>query len=144
MCKVFRQIYTKIYNPSFHFTSSGCCRKHGLAGNGVSTIIFDMMTYLPYHLVQEQDICGPVTTWWMYLVEKCMKTLKAYVRNMARSEVSMAEGYLKDKCIGFVTKYLQRFNVLQQQMWDAEEFGDAKVVLKGANRSNVMMPALET
>jgi hypothetical protein len=78
-----------------------------------------MMTYLPYHLVQEQDICGPVTTWWMYLVEKCMKTLKAYVRNMARSEVSMAEGYLKDKCIG-------------------------KVVLKGANRSNVMMPALET
>jgi hypothetical protein len=80
----------------------------------------------------------------MYLVEKCMKTLKAYVRNMARSEVSMAEGYLKDKCIGFVTKYLQRFNVLQQQMWDAEEFGDAKVVLKGANRSNVMMPALET
>jgi hypothetical protein len=30
------------------------------------------------------------------------------VRNMARPEASMAEGYVKDECIGFITEYLQR------------------------------------
>jgi hypothetical protein len=34
-----------------------------------------------------------------------MKTLKNYVRNMARPEASMAEGYIKDECIGFVMEY---------------------------------------
>jgi hypothetical protein len=33
---------------------------------------------------------------------------------MARPEASMAEGYLKDKCIGFVTEYLQRFEVVHR------------------------------
>jgi hypothetical protein len=43
----------------------------------------------------------------MYPVERYMKTLKGYVRNMAQLEASMAEGYLKDECLGFVTEYLQ-------------------------------------
>jgi hypothetical protein len=28
------------------------------------------------------------------------------VRNMARLEASIGEGYLKDECLGFVTEYL--------------------------------------
>lgn len=39
-------------------------------------------------------------------VERYMKTLKHYVRNMARPEVSMAEGYVKDECLGFILEYL--------------------------------------
>jgi hypothetical protein len=35
-----------------------------------------------------------------------MKTLKNYVRNTARPEASMAEGYVKDECIGFIIEYL--------------------------------------
>jgi hypothetical protein len=42
----------------------------------------------------------------MYPIERYMKTLKEYVWNMARSKASMAEGYIKDKCIGFVIEYL--------------------------------------
>jgi hypothetical protein len=34
-------------------------------------------------------------------------TLKGIVWNMAWPEASMAEGYIKDECIGFVTEYLQ-------------------------------------
>ena len=30
---------------------------------------------------------------------------------MARPEASMAEGYVKDECLGFITEYLQRFEV---------------------------------
>jgi hypothetical protein len=73
---------------------------------------FDIMTHLPYHLVEELDLCRPVAAQWMYPVERYMKTLKNYVRNMARPEASMAEGYLKDECIGFITKYLHRFDVV--------------------------------
>jgi hypothetical protein len=72
-----------------------------------------------------------------------MKTLKAYVRNMARPEASMAEGYLKDECIGFVMEYLQRFDAVHQRVWDAEEeYGDAEEVLEGAGRAYVMSVAL--
>jgi hypothetical protein len=93
-------------------------------------------------LVQELDLCGPVATHWMYPIERYQKTLKNYVRNMARPEASMAEGYLKDECIGFITEYLQRFDVVQRRVWDAdEEYGDAEVVLEGAGKSYVMSAA---
>jgi hypothetical protein len=92
---------------------------------------FDIMTHLPYHLVQELDLCGPVSTRWMYPIERYMKTLKGYVRNMARPEASMAEGYVKEECIGFVTEYLQRFDVVHRRVWDAnEEYGDVTATLR--------------
>jgi hypothetical protein len=75
---------------------------------------FDIVIHLPYHLVQELDLCGPVIARWMYLVKRYMKTLKDYVRNMVRPEASMVEGYLKEECLGFVTEYLQRFNAVHR------------------------------
>ena len=44
---------------------------------------FDIVIHLSYCLVQELDLCGPVTARWMYLVKRYMKTLKNYMRNMA-------------------------------------------------------------
>ena len=55
---------------------------------------FDPMTHLLIHLVEELEICGPVHSRWMYTVERYMKFLKGFVRNMARPEGSMAEGYV--------------------------------------------------
>ena len=72
-----------------------------------------------------------------------MKTLKGYVRNMARPEASMVERYLKDECLGFVIEYLQRFDVVHRQVWDAEEdYGDAKEVLEGVGKSYLMTAEL--
>jgi hypothetical protein len=51
-------------------------------------------------------MCGPVATRWMYPVERYMKILKSYVRNTARPKATMAEGYVKEECIGFITEYL--------------------------------------
>jgi hypothetical protein len=80
----------------------------------------------------------------MYPVERYMKTLKEYMRNMAMPEASMAEGYMKDECIGFVTEYLQRFDVVQGRVWDAEEeYGDVEEVLEGAGKPYVMSAALQ-
>jgi hypothetical protein len=44
---------------------------------------FDVMTHLVVHLVEELDICGLVQTRWMYPMERYMKALKGFVRNMA-------------------------------------------------------------
>jgi hypothetical protein len=63
--------------------------------------------------VDELDIYGPVVTRWMYPMERYMKTLKFYVRNMARLEASMVKGYIQDECLNFITEYLHRFDVVE-------------------------------
>lgn len=72
-----------------------------------------------------------------------MKTLKNYVRNMARPEASMAEGYVQEECLGFVTEYLQQFDVVERRVWDADkEYGDAEEVLEGGAKPYIMTTAL--
>jgi hypothetical protein len=94
------------------------------------------MMHLLYHLVDELDICGLVATRWMYPVERYMKILKHYVRNMARPKASMAEGYVRDE-------YLHRFEVVDRQVWDAdEEYSDAEEVLDSAGTKYLMSSAL--
>jgi hypothetical protein len=47
--------------------------------------IFDGMTHLLIHLVEELELCGPVQTWWMYPIERYLTTLNGYVGNRAKS-----------------------------------------------------------
>ncbi len=82
---------------------------------------FNIMTHLLYHFVDVLDLCGPMAIRWMYPIERYMRTLKIYVRNMARHEGSIAKRYIKDECFGFITKYLQRFKVVYRCIWDIEE-----------------------
>jgi len=79
----------------------------------------------------------------MYPVERYMTVLKSHIQNLARLEACMVEGYLKDKCIGFITEYLKSFEYMQRHVWDKdEEYGDAKEVLQGAGKPHVMSVAL--
>jgi len=48
---------------------------------------FDIMTHLIYHSVNELDFCGLVATRGMYPIERYMKMLKQYVRNMAKANI---------------------------------------------------------
>jgi hypothetical protein len=60
----------------------------------------------------------------------------------------MAEGYLKDEYLGFVTEYLQRFDVVHRRVWNAEEEygdiedGDVEEVLEGARKPYLMIAEL--
>jgi hypothetical protein len=136
ICKIFRRICTKVYNPAdFESLQVDVAESMALLEMEFPPSFFDIMTHLPYHLVQELDLCRPVSTRWMYPIERYMKTLKGYVRNMARPEASMAEGYVKDECIGFVTEYLQSFDIVHRRVWDAdEEYGDAEEAVEGAGK----------
>lgn len=140
MCKVFRRLCTAVYNPSdFPSLQADVAESMALLEIEFPPSFFDIMTHLPYHLPQELDLCGPVSARWMYPVERYMKVLKNHVRNLARPEACMAEGYLKDECIGFITEYLHGFEHTQRRVWDEdEEYGDAEEVLQGAGKPYVM------
>jgi len=67
---------------------------------------FDVMTHLIIHLVEELDLCGPVHTRWMYPIERYMKAVKGYTRNMTRPEGSMTTWYTIGEALGFCIKYI--------------------------------------
>ncbi|GJT90508.1 uncharacterized protein Tco_1079353 [Tanacetum coccineum] len=75
---------------------------------------FDIMIHLVMHLPAEAILGGPVYMRWMYPFERYMKKLKNYVRNKARPEGCIAEGYIAEEALTFCSHYLRnvptRFN----------------------------------
>lgn len=93
----------------------------------------DVMTHLMIHVVEEVDLCGPVHTRWMYPVERYLKVLKGYVRNKARPEASMAEGYSLNESLGFVSEYLIDIRGKGKRTWELEEDPAVSgIVMEGA------------
>ncbi|KAJ9545041.1 hypothetical protein OSB04_024748 [Centaurea solstitialis] len=75
---------------------------------------FDIMIHFVMHLPEEAIQGGPVYMRWMYPFERYMKKLENYVRNKARPEGSIAEGFVADEALTFCSWYLDgvptRFN----------------------------------
>jgi len=70
-------------------------------------------------------------------------SIEALVRNMVQLKASIVEGYLKDKFIGFIIKYLHRFKATQRCVWEEdEECRDAEEVLQEVRRPYVLSPKL--
>ncbi|XP_073047517.1 uncharacterized protein [Primulina eburnea] len=68
---------------------------------------FDVMVHLPVHLAKEAIIGGPVQYRWMYAIERMLYELKQLIRNMARPEGSIAEGYIAKECMTLCSRYLK-------------------------------------
>jgi hypothetical protein len=62
---------------------------------------FDIMTHLPVHLVKEITILGLLLLHNMWPFERFMPVLKKYVLNCARTEGSIAKGYVTQEVIEF-------------------------------------------
>ena len=71
---------------------------------------FDIMVHLVIHLYDEAIMGGPVQMRWMYPFERFLKTLKEFIRNTARPEGSIAEGYIALETLTFVSRYLDEEN----------------------------------
>ena len=102
---------------------------------------FDIMIHLVMHLPEEAILEGPVQMRWMYPFEKFMKTLKEYVRNCAKPEGSIAEGYMVNKALTFCSKYLKgvetKFNRPERNPDLNEDLGRAKFfVFKSIGRQS--------
>ena len=101
--------------------------------------VFVIMMHLPIHLVEELFICGPVHTRWMYPFERYMKGLKGFVKNKAKPEGSMANGYLREESIGFLNEYLSEYTPTTKRAWDdKEEPAMYDEILEGVKRNRVM------
>ena len=68
---------------------------------------FTIMVHLTIYLISEAKLGGHVHYRWMYPVERYLMRLKSYVRNKAQPEGSIAEGYIKDECLTFCSRYFE-------------------------------------
>nr|GEY99019.1 hypothetical protein [Tanacetum cinerariifolium] len=66
--------------------------------------LFDIMIHLVIHLPLEALEGGPIRPRWMFPFERYMKKLKGYVRNKAKPEGSIAEGYVAEEALTFKLK----------------------------------------
>ncbi|GKC97446.1 hypothetical protein Tco_1167721, partial [Tanacetum coccineum] len=66
---------------------------------------FDIMIHLVIHLPLEALEGGPIRPRWMFPFERFMKKLKGYVRNKAKPEGSIAEGYVAEEALTFSSHY---------------------------------------
>jgi len=69
---------------------------------------FDIMVHLIVHLVREIKCCGPVYLGWMYPVERYMKILKGYTKNLHHPEASIFERYIAKEAIEFCLEYIEK------------------------------------
>ncbi|GJW31082.1 CACTA transposable element [Tanacetum coccineum] len=78
---------------------------------------FNIMIHVAIHLPDEAILGGPIRYRWMFPFERYMKKLKNYVRNKAKPEGSITEGYVAEEALTFCSRYLKddvetRFNRL--------------------------------
>lgn len=143
--RLFRKICAKVVDES---------QKEGMRADVAETIcslekelppsVFVIMMHLPIHLVQELFICGPVHTRWMYPFERYMKGLKGFVNNKAKPEGSMANGYLKEEAIGFLSEYMSECTPTTKRAWDdQEEPAMYDEILEGGKRDRPMTSSFQ-
>ena len=68
-----------------------------------------------------------------------MGSLKNHVKNCARPEASIARGYLLDETMGFITSYMDGFDVVKRWVWEADpEDSDEYELVEGAS-TNILL-----
>ena len=68
---------------------------------------FSIMVHLVVHLPYEIKVTGSISYSWMYPIERSLHILKQYVRNKARLEGSIVEGYLMNESSTLCSRYLK-------------------------------------
>ena len=82
-------------------------------------IFFNAQEHYLIHQVEEIDLCGPVSTRSMWMVERQLKSLKAFVRKRAHPEGSMVEGYMVYQSMVYINQYLPKLveNMIVPCIW---------------------------
>jgi hypothetical protein len=100
ICKVFNFICANVYDPkTYPNLKTRAIYSFCLLEQVFPLSFFDLMMHLVVHLIDKLDLCGHVHSHWMYPMERAMKDLKGYVRNMCKPEGSMVEGYIFNEAL---------------------------------------------
>ncbi|CAI8590840.1 unnamed protein product [Vicia faba] len=70
---------------------------------------------------KEVKLGGPVHYRWMYPIERYLGKLKSYVRNKAKPEGSIAEGYRFEEILTFCSRYLENIETRWNQPGRVDE-----------------------
>ena len=83
---------------------------------------FNAQEHYLIHQVEEIELCGPVHTSSMWMVERYLKSLKALVRQRARPEGSMVEGYMIYQLMVCISQYIPKLatNMHVDHIWDVK------------------------
>jgi hypothetical protein len=83
---------------------------------------FNAQEHYLIHQVEEIELCGPVHTRSMWMVERHLKSLKALVRQRARPEGFMVEGYKLYQSMVYISQYLPKLaaNMHVDRIWDVK------------------------
>jgi hypothetical protein len=87
---------------------------------------FDIMPHHIVHLPKELLMASPVRPRWMYFVERHLKDLKGWIRQMARPESCIAEGYVIHEAMKFAAEYCTGLDPRWAAVWMLEE--DKKMI----------------
>ena len=85
------------------------------------TSILTIQLHLLVHVVDEVALAGTVHSRWMFFLERFMKTQKGFVRQRARPEGSMAEGWLVQESLVFITEFLGMSDPEMPRLWSDNE-----------------------
>ena len=83
---------------------------------------FTIMVHLCVHLPKQALLGGPVAFRWMFGVERQMGFYKGTVRNPARPDGSIAEAYVVDEAVTFLSRYVSNIETRftrPDRNWDA-------------------------
>jgi len=67
---------------------------------------FNAQEHYLIHQVEKIELCGPVHTRSMWMVEKHLKSLKTLVKQRAHPEGSVVEGYMVYQTLVYISDYL--------------------------------------
>jgi hypothetical protein len=81
---------------------------------------FNAQEHYLIHLVEEIEICGPIHTRSMWLVERHLKALKDFVRQRSCPKGSMVEGYMVYQSMVYFSEYLPQVvgDINVPLLWD--------------------------
>ena len=74
--------------------------------NHLPSAFFNTQEHYLIHQVEEIELCGPVHSRSMRMVERHLKFMKGLVRQRAHAEGSMMEGYTVYQNMLYVSEYL--------------------------------------
>jgi len=89
---------------------------------------FNSQEHYLIHQVEEIELCGPTHARSMWMVERHLKFMKALVRQRARHEGSMVEGYMVFQTMVYIAQYLPRLAFIKMDL--DRHGGDPKSIKK--------------
>ena len=96
------------------------------------------MVHLIVHLVREIKLCSPIYFKWMYPIERTMKILKGYVKNLNRPKASIVQKYVSEEVMEFCQNYLAKVRHIGLPKRDHEEGGRRRASVKSVDPDELL------